>query len=122
MVAAWLCDDAFGHFHLEHERQRGPPGKRFPWCREPPDEEGRADIIGKIGDDVRADTGLGPRVHLHGVTGNDAQLAGEAFREFSERRQAAVIPFHCNQPRAGSQDRAGEAARAWADFERWLTI
>ncbi len=63
---------------------------------------------------------FGVRVHLHGVAGYDAQLAGEGIGQFSKGGQATAIPFDSDQPCSGSQDRAGQAAGAGSDLERGL--
>ena len=89
MLAVRRGDDPLGDFALEHQGQRSPP--RRPRPAEPAQQQGGADIVGQVGDDMRAVAGLGALVDLHRVAFDHPQPPGKVRFELGQRGQAAPV-------------------------------
>ena len=115
MLAARRGDDALGDLALEHQGQRPPPWRPC-LAAQPAQEQRRADIVGQVGDDMRAVAGLGALVDLHRVAADDPQPARKRRLQFGQRRQAAPVALDGDDIGAGIEQRAGQSAGAGADF------
>ena len=88
MLAASRRDDPLRHLLLEHECQREPPGR--PRLRaQPAKQEGGADVVRKIGDDVGAFAGQLSLVDVKRILLDQRQAALMAVLELRKGWQAA---------------------------------
>ena len=71
-AAAWLSDDAFGYFLLEHQCERSPPWR--PVAAKPFEQECGADIVRKVGNDMRASPNELSFIDLQCVAFDDLEL------------------------------------------------
>jgi hypothetical protein len=71
MLAARFGYDPLSHFPLEHQGQRRPPGR--PGALKPAQQQRGADIVGKVGDNMRSVSRFGALVDLQRIPGNDPQ-------------------------------------------------
>ena len=114
MLVAGARDDPLGDFALEHQGQRAPP--RRPRPGQPAQQQGGADIVGQVGDDMRAvaDAGRARRSPSHRP--RPAELAGKVGAKLVERRDAAPVALDRDDRRAGVEQGAGQSAGAGADL------
>ena len=89
MLAARLGHDPLSYFSLEHQSQRRPPWR--PGIAEPAQQERGADIVGKIGDNMRSISCFRPLMHLQRVYRNNPKLLRILDFQLRQRRKAA--PF-----------------------------
>ncbi len=114
MVAVGARHDPLGDFALEHQGQRAPP--RRPRTGQPAQQQGRPDIVGQIGDDMRAVADQAALVDLHRVAFDQLELAGKVGAQFFQRGDAAAVALDRYDSCAGIEQGAGQAAGAGADF------
>ena len=107
-VVVGVGDDPLGDLLLEHQGQAGGP----PGPGQPLDEQGGADIVGQVGDHVRAPAiGQGGLVDLQSVRLDHLKAAGRRLGEFAQQRQEAAVLLDRNQPAGVAfQERPGQAA------------
>lgn len=119
MLAARFSADPFRDFKLEHQRQPFPPG----CLPKPPDQKGRRDIVGKVGNDPARSRAKCCKIQCSRIGLNDF----ETIRGFSNQ-----LLYHANSTGIDldGRDRSGltvekrpcQAARSGADFHDMTTL
>ena len=108
-------DDPVRNFALEHQRQALPP--RRPFRRQPPHQQGSANIVGQVGGDMGLALKERSCIHLQCIILDHAQPAGKGLAQFRQRRNAAPVTLDRGDPRARRQQSAGQPARTRPDFQ-----
>ena len=87
--ASGLRDDPLRDFLLEHQGQRPPP--RRPVAAEPFEQQRGADVVGQVGDDVRAVADDGLSSICSASPSMIRSLSRERLLQLGERRDAAPV-------------------------------
>ena len=93
-----FCDDPVGDLALEHQGQRLPL-RRPLRCRQPLDEQRRADIIGQVGNVMKRPVKQAAMIKGKRIVIDQFQLIGKEIGQFRQGWQAALVAFNSDYRR-----------------------